>query len=64
MSVVLKERYEEDALKVHLLGIGGAYGTSKAGVGVAAASVLRPDLLIICLMPVIMAGIVGVKLTV
>ncbi|KAL8293320.1 hypothetical protein RQP46_000021 [Phenoliferia psychrophenolica] len=40
--------------------IGAAYGTSKAGVGVAAAAVIRPDLLIICLMPVIMAGIVGV----
>jgi len=37
-----------------------SYGTAKSGVGVSAMSVLRPDLMMKCTVPVVMAGIIGV----
>jgi V-type H+-transporting ATPase proteolipid subunit len=47
-------------LPVHLTGLGASYGTSKSGVGISAMGVLRPDLLIKCIVPVIMAGIIAI----
>lgn len=44
----------------HLSGIGAAYGTAKSGVGISAMSVLRPDLMMKCVVPVIMAGIIAI----
>ena len=41
-------------------GIGAAYGTAKSGVGISAMSVLRPDLMMKCVVPVIMAGIIAI----
>lgn len=41
-------------------GLGAAYGTAKAGVGLSAIGVLRPDLIIRCFVPVVMAGILGI----
>jgi ATP synthase proteolipid subunit len=37
-----------------------SYGTAKSGVGVSAMAVLRPDLMMKCVVPVVMAGIIGV----
>jgi V-type H+-transporting ATPase 16kDa proteolipid subunit len=42
------------------LGFGAAYGTAKSGVGIASMGVLRPDLIIKNVVPVIMAGIIGI----
>lgn len=42
-----------------LLGAGSAYGTAKAGLGIVNVSVLRPDLMVRCSLPVIMAGLVA-----
>ncbi|KAL1617757.1 vacuolar ATPase V0 domain subunit c [Neofusicoccum ribis] len=39
---------------------GAAYGTAKAGVGISAMGVLRPDLIVKNIIPVIMAGIIGI----
>ncbi|MCJ1445999.1 MAG: H(+)-transporting V0 sector ATPase subunit c [Stictis urceolatum] len=39
---------------------GAAYGTAKAGVGISAMGVLRPDLIVKNIVPVIMAGIIGI----
>jgi ATP synthase proteolipid subunit len=39
-----------------------SYGTAKSGVGISAMGVLRPDLMMKCVVPVIMAGIIGVCL--
>jgi len=39
---------------------GAAYGTAKSSVGLAAMGVLRPDLIIKCSLPVVMAGILGI----
>src|SRR5947207_7030918 len=41
-------------------GFGAAYGTAKSGVGIASMGVLRPDLIIKNVVPVIMAGIIGI----
>ncbi|KGB77118.2 V-type proton ATPase proteolipid subunit [Cryptococcus deuterogattii R265] len=40
--------------------IGAAYGTAKSGVGISAMAVLRPDLMMKCAIPVVMAGIIGI----
>jgi V-type H+-transporting ATPase proteolipid subunit len=39
---------------------GASYGTAKAGVGIVAAGVLRPDLIVRNIIPVVMAGIIGI----
>jgi hypothetical protein len=41
------------------LGFGAAYGTAKSGVGIMAMGVMRPDLIMKSVVPVIMAGIIG-----
>ena len=38
-----------------------SYGTAKSGVGISAMSVLRPDLMMKCSVPVVMAGIIAVR---
>lgn len=43
---------------------GRSYGTAKSGVGISAMSVLRPDLMMKCVVPVIMAGIIAVSILV
>ena len=43
-----------------MVGVGAAYGTAKAGVGVASIGVNRPELIMKSVIPVIMAGMVGI----
>lgn len=38
--------------------MGAAYGTAKAGTGIAAMSVMRPELIMRSVIPVVMAGLV------
>ena len=40
--------------------LGAAYGTAKAGVGICTMGVLKPEKLIKAIIPVIMAGILGI----
>ncbi|KAK7789090.1 hypothetical protein R5R35_009744 [Gryllus longicercus] len=40
--------------------LGAAYGTAKSGTGIAAMAVMRPELIMKSLIPVIMAGIVAI----
>jgi V-type H+-transporting ATPase 16kDa proteolipid subunit len=42
------------------LGFGSAYGTAKSGVGIAAMGVMRPELVMKSIVPVVMAGILGI----
>ncbi len=42
------------------LDLGAAYGTAKAGVGIVSMGVLKPDLIIKSVIPVVMAGILGI----
>ncbi|BFZ61568.1 vacuolar ATPase V0 domain subunit c [Saitoella coloradoensis] len=39
---------------------GAAYGTAKSGVGISAMGVLRPDLVMKSIVPVVMAGIIAI----
>lgn len=40
--------------------LGAAYGTAKAGVGICTMGILKPDKIIKAIIPVIMAGILGI----
>lgn len=40
--------------------IGAAYGTAKSGVGVSAMGVMKPELVMRNIIPVVMAGIIGI----
>ena len=40
--------------------LGAAYGTAKAGVGIASMGVLKPELIFKSIVPIIMAGILGI----
>ena len=40
--------------------LGAAYGTAKSGVGICSMGVLSPDLIFKSIVPVIMAGILGI----
>jgi V-type H+-transporting ATPase 16kDa proteolipid subunit len=39
---------------------GAAYGTAKSGVGIASMGVLRPELVVKSIVPVVMAGVLGI----
>ena len=45
---------------MYFVGLGAAYGTAKSGTGIAAMSVMRPDLIMKSVIPVIMAGILAI----
>ena len=40
--------------------LGAAYGTAKAGIGISTMGVLKPDAIVKSLVPIIMAGILGI----
>ncbi|XP_034244069.1 V-type proton ATPase 16 kDa proteolipid subunit-like [Thrips palmi] len=40
--------------------LGAAYGTAKSGTGIAAMAVMRPEQIMKCIIPVVMAGIVAI----
>jgi V-type H+-transporting ATPase proteolipid subunit len=40
--------------------LGAAYGTAKSGTGIAAMAVMRPDLIMKSVIPVVMAGIIAI----
>ena len=43
-----------------LTDLGAAYGTAKSGVGVSSMGVMKPDLVMKSIIPVVMAGILGI----
>ena len=40
--------------------MGAAYGTAKSSVGISAMAVMRPELMMKAIIPVIMAGIIAI----
>ena len=42
------------------LDLGAAYGTARAGIGIGAISILKPELIMRSIVPVVMAGILGI----
>lgn len=45
---------------VSFANLGAAYGTAKAGVGICTMGVLKPEKIVKAIIPVIMAGILGI----
>ena len=45
---------------VTLSDIGAAYGTAKSGVGIASMGVMNPGLVMRNIIPVVMAGVLGI----
>ena len=45
---------------IYSLALGAAYGTAKSGTGIAAMSVMRPELIMRSIIPVVMAGIIAI----
>jgi len=39
--------------------MGAAYGTAKSGVGISSMGVMRPDMVMRSIIPVVMAGVLG-----
>eukprot|EP00300_Choanocystis_sp_HF-7_P023794 c2503_g1_i1.p1 GENE.c2503_g1_i1~~c2503_g1_i1.p1 ORF type:complete len:179 (+),score=31.86 c2503_g1_i1:1-537(+) len=48
------------AAALSLACLGAAYGTAKAGVGVSVMGVHHPQLVMKCMIPVVMAGVLGI----
>eukprot|EP00696_Hemimastix_kukwesjijk_P008993 gnl/Hemi2/21373_TR7114_c0_g1_i1.p1 gnl/Hemi2/21373_TR7114_c0_g1~~gnl/Hemi2/21373_TR7114_c0_g1_i1.p1 ORF type:complete len:203 (+),score=71.38 gnl/Hemi2/21373_TR7114_c0_g1_i1:82-609(+) len=40
--------------------LGAAYGTAKSGVGVSSMGTMRPDLVMKAILPIVMAGVLGI----
>eukprot|EP00927_Polykrikos_kofoidii_P015333 TRINITY_DN167_c2_g1_i1.p1 TRINITY_DN167_c2_g1~~TRINITY_DN167_c2_g1_i1.p1 ORF type:complete len:168 (+),score=9.80 TRINITY_DN167_c2_g1_i1:64-567(+) len=40
--------------------VGAAYGTAKSGVGISSMGVMRPDMVMRSIIPVVMAGVLGI----
>ncbi|CAE8620819.1 unnamed protein product [Polarella glacialis] len=40
--------------------MGAAYGTAKSGVGILSMGVMRPDMVMRSIIPVVMAGVLGI----
>ena len=49
-----------DHLIYSCIDLGAAYGTAKSGVGIASMGVLKPELIFKSIVPIIMAGILGI----
>ncbi len=52
--------YQSWFLSILCTALGAAYGTAKSGTGIAAMSVMRPDLIMKSVIPVVMAGIIAI----
>ena len=58
-SLTLRISLQHD-LTLNYIDLGAAYGTAKSGVGICSMGVLKPDLIFKSIVPIIMAGILGI----
>ena len=42
------------------LDLGSAYGTAKSGVGISSVGIMKPDIIMKSLVPVVMSGVLGI----
>jgi ATP synthase proteolipid subunit len=49
-----------DSLLTTYVDLGASYGTAKSGVGISSMGVLKPELIFKSIVPIIMAGILGI----
>ena len=43
-----------------MIALGASYGTARAGVGISASAVLKPEFIMKSVIPVVMAGIIAI----
>ena len=55
---VIKKYFFE--LNLNNIDLGAAYGTAKSGVGISSMGVVSPHLIMKSIIPVVMAGILGI----
>ena len=48
------------AIALGFANLGAAYGTAKSGIGIASMGVLKPDIIMKSIVPIVMAGILGI----
>lgn len=58
MSHVIQKHFS--LRRVTCVAFGAAYGTAKSGTGIAAMAVMRPELIMKSIIPVVMAGIIAI----
>ena len=56
---LLNINYHSNIFK-YKIDLGAAYGTAKSGVGICSMGVLKPELIMKSIIPVVMAGILGI----
>ena len=44
----------------YFLALGAAYGTAKSGTGISAMAIMKPDMIMKSVVPVVMAGIIAI----
>ena len=57
MNVLLRSMFR---ILIVIIDLGAAYGTAMSGVGICSMGVLKPDLIFKSIVPIIMAGILGI----
>ncbi|CAM9914527.1 unnamed protein product [Ascophyllum nodosum] len=57
---MLYHTYSNCSLRAALEDIGAAYGTAKSGVGISSMGVMNPGLVMRNIIPVVMAGVLGI----
>jgi ATP synthase proteolipid subunit len=62
LDVIYGGQHVVDGIFMWLLctDIGAAYGTAKSGVGISSMGVMNPGLVMRCIIPVVMAGVLGI----
>lgn len=60
LTVSQPDRLTNRVCLLSLSALGAAYGTAKSGTGIAAMSVMRPELIMKSIIPVVMAGIIAI----
>ena len=59
-ELILIQIWSDPIRSDYVSGMGAAYGTAKSGVGVASMGVMRPELVMKSIVPVVMAGVLGI----
>lgn len=47
-------------MHIIIIDLGAAYGTAKSGMGISSIGVINPNLIMRSIIPVVMAGILGI----
>jgi V-type H+-transporting ATPase proteolipid subunit len=60
LGVAISLAFASKSYKITIIDCGAAYGTAKAGIGIASMGVLKPDMIVRSIVPIVMASILGI----